>query len=190
MEIMEAAMGTYASLELHPYSGHGVVKLSAAPATRGSPQVSVDDLPEDGLDVPLGKIMTQKWANVTDMLGMLHMKRGLRFQVHASLLKGIGGPGVDVGAPMVNVGYMAWMALTDIENVVVGSFQIAYDAYKKYKKKEFGHESATGPFVLWYADDEVTNVCVDIKFKGCDIRTRFIEYDGDMSVAVCPVSAD
>ena len=43
---------------------------------------------------------------------------------------------------------------------------------------------------LWRADDEMTNIRVDIKFKGHDIRTRFIEHGGETHVAVCPVSAD
>ena len=184
-----APMGTHASLDLHPYSGYGSVKLSAAPATRDAPHVDYDTFPGRH-DKPLAELMTENWQDVTAMLGDLHMTRNMRFIVHHSLLKGVGGPGVNTGTPMVNVNLMTFTALTDIENIVVGAYQIAYAAYQMYNEEEFSHDSRMGPRVLWRADDEMTNIRVDIKFKGHDIRTRFIEHGGETHVAVCPVSAD
>ena len=136
------------------------------------------------------ELMVENWQDVLAMLADLHVKRKMRYLVHHSLLKGVDGPGVKVGAPMVSVGLMTFSALRDIENVVVGAYQVAYAAYQKYRKEQFTHSSPSGPSVGWYANDEMTNVSVDVRFKGVAVRTRFIEHGGETSVNVCPVSAD
>ena len=64
---------------------------------------------------------------------------------------------------------------------MVGANQIAYAAYQMYNEEEFSHDRAW-VHVSLARRRRMTNIRVDIKFKGHDIRTQFIEHGGETYV--------